>query len=235
LPPVLSNPSPGSQPRNSTASSGTAVLSRNYQAYSGFSTQNQTSFYSAGSLGFAPIGGSSGETLSSGKPSQEVVFLSGIGEEDQETMLDLPVQLNMTSDDEAFSTSDIAAALLVGVRPKLLPQKGSQVAPVATLLTDDSGEEMRTITATDEENPLKDSLINPLSQMQIGSFQSSLQMRLGKDLVAKGLDHLDGTPSPKSLLNLSPLAVLAGALVALWGIQKYRNGKVKPTQPGLES
>ncbi len=232
-PPILSSPPPASPPANNTTPTGTTFIPPNSQGYLGFSTPNQTYSGSGGSQGYAPVGGFS--ELSAGKHSEDVAFSGGSGDDDQETMLDFPVQLNMTSDDEAFSTSDIAAALLVGVRPKLVPQKGSQVAPVATLLTDDSREEMSTITATDEENPLKDSLINPLGQMLIGSFQSSLRTRPGEDLAATGFDNPDGTPSPKSLFNVSPLAVLAGALVALWGIQKYRNAKVKPTQPGLET
>jgi hypothetical protein len=152
--------------------------------------------------------------------------------------LDFPVQLNLTSDEEAFSTSDMAAALLIGVRPKLLPQKGSQVAPVATLLTDDSPEEMKPITATDEENPLQNFLINPLVTFDLegsNSFRSSLRNKVSEVIIAKGFDEIasDGAKPPRAFLTLASLAVLAGAVLALWGSQTYRKGKRNRT-PGLQ-
>jgi hypothetical protein len=162
-------------------------------------------------------------------------MLGGTGEDNQLITLDFPVQLNLTSDDDTFSISDIAAALLIGVRPKLLPQKGSQVAPVATLLTDDSPEEMKPISATDEENPLQNFLINPLGTFRFegsGSFPSSLRDKVSEVLIANGVDEMesDGAKWPKPFRTLSSLAIVAGALAALWGIQKYRSGKVKPAQ-----
>ena len=231
LPPVLNLPPvqlPASQPPTSNANTATPLLGSNFQNYSGFSTPNQIYFSSGSSRGYAPIGGSSEAIPSSAKASEDVAFLSGIGDEDQETTLDFPVQLTMTSDDEALSTSDIAAALLIGVRPKLVPQKGSHVAPVATLLADDSGEEIKPITDTEEESPLRHSLISPLGQLHMSSFQSSLHRRLGEELAATDLNKEDKAQSSKFLLGLSPLAVIAGGLVALWGIQEYRSAGRKP-------
>jgi hypothetical protein len=172
------------------------------------------------------------EALSSGKHSEDVAFLTGIGDEDRMTSLDFPIQLNLISDDEVFSTSDIAAALLIGVRPKLLPQKGSQVAPVATLLTDDSGEEIKPAAADDETAPLKDSLINPLGAFSLDAselLQSSLPNQGRKGMAALGREN--AIASPKAFRARASLVIVASALLALWGLQEFRTRRRgKPQQ-----
>jgi len=63
--------------------------------------------------------------------------------------------------EEILSSSEIAAALVTGTRPDIVPQKGSQVAPVATLFTDSGEEGVAELTADDEEMNLEKFLIDP--------------------------------------------------------------------------
>jgi hypothetical protein len=70
-------------------------------------------------------------------------------------------EFDLPSEQESLSTSDIAAALLVGARPRadILPQRGSPVAGVATLLG--GADEGTPPAATAGEEALKDLLMSP--------------------------------------------------------------------------
>jgi hypothetical protein len=78
-------------------------------------------------------------------------------------------ELERLMDSEPLSGSDIAVALLIGLRPRadILPQKGPRLASVATLLPGDAGEEaLAQAHAGAEENlSLADFLINPVRRI----------------------------------------------------------------------
>jgi hypothetical protein len=227
LPPVLPNTASLNPKSNNGVAAGTTVPPPNFQTLPGLSVPIQAHYSGGASQGHAPVGEVSDPT--SGKHSQDVAFAGGSGEEDKMILVDFPVRLNLASDEEVFSASDIATALLIGVRPKLLPQKSSQVALVATLQTEDSNDGVEPATATDNEGPLQDSLISPLGQFDLQGFQSLAQKKLNKNLVANSLDGMERSEnqSKGTFLSWSGLAVLAGALVALWGIQEYRSRKIR--------
>jgi hypothetical protein len=78
----------------------------------------------------------------------------------------MPVSdLQRTAEDELLSGFDIAASLLTGVRPKadILPQKGSHMASVATLLHGDSdGPAAQSGVEVQDDVPLPTFLIDPV-------------------------------------------------------------------------
>jgi hypothetical protein len=92
----------------------------------------------------------------------DAIVTVGLGNEDEATFSHAGLQEVTLGLEEDFGLSNLAVTLLTGVRPRasLLPQRGSQVAPVATLLSDDAGE-MTSETALDENGRLDDLLINP--------------------------------------------------------------------------
>jgi hypothetical protein len=69
-------------------------------------------------------------------------------------------------DSELLSGFDIATSLLTGVRPKadILPQKGSRLASVATLVSGEASDEAMAQqgSGSDDELPLQDLLIDPV-------------------------------------------------------------------------
>jgi hypothetical protein len=91
-----------------------------------------------------------------------------IGSGDDElvdVILSRPHDLELLFEKDVLTGSDIAGALLTGGKPRadLLPQKGSHVAPVATLLSGEGDDLAVSPTATDEEKAvLMELLINPM-------------------------------------------------------------------------
>src|SRR5262249_39097877 len=75
----------------------------------------------------------------------------------------LPEDWDPSFEDQYVTGSEFAAAMLTGSKPRadLLPRKGSQVAPVATLLGETGDERTTGGAARDQEGNLKEFLINP--------------------------------------------------------------------------
>jgi hypothetical protein len=127
-----------------------------------FSTQNRPSSNTGGFGASVPasdpeFGASSGLAQSGGFDS---VVTVGLGEEDDTTTTIADLQAMVVPFADDLSIQNMAATLLTGVRPRasLLPQRGSQVAPVATLLSDDA---LNVATSSDGNDQQHDWLIKP--------------------------------------------------------------------------
>lgn len=83
-------------------------------------------------------------------------------------------EVELPSEEQTLTTDDIAGALLVGgaARADILPQRGAQLAPVATLV---SGEDDRPRVAVDETDAaLAGLMINPLDRALDGPMELHL-------------------------------------------------------------
>jgi hypothetical protein len=103
---------------------------------------------------------SSSEVGASG--GNDAIVTVGLGEDDERTMNGARLQDVMLAFEDDLRIENLAATLLTGARPRasLLPQRGSQVAPVATLLSDDSGETNFGANSSDDDRS-SDLQINP--------------------------------------------------------------------------
>jgi hypothetical protein len=91
--------------------------------------------------------------------------LTSLGDDVLEAFaLRLP-DIGMPSEDDLLSPNELVANLLVGGRARadILPQRGSQLAPVATLLTGDSADEGPVASGNEGERGLPDLMMGPLA------------------------------------------------------------------------
>jgi hypothetical protein len=142
----------------------------------------------------------------------------------------------MLAFDDDLSIPDLAATLLTGVRPRasLLPQRGSQVAPVATLLSDDASD-MISGTAFDADGHLHDLLINPAASYPRDS--SSLTPP-GEDQKVSGPARNSSTmlrqkDAPKSSISGLLISGLVTAMMTLQLFRARRSDSKKTEQPSL--
>jgi hypothetical protein len=130
-----------------------------------YSAPNHQPIYSGGlgegATATSPeIVSSSSEVGASG--GNDAIVTVGLGEDDERTMNGARLQDVMLAFEDDLRIENLAATLLTGARPRasLLPQRGSQVAPVATLLSDDSGETDFGANLSDDDRS-SDLQINP--------------------------------------------------------------------------
>ena len=160
----------------------------------------------------------------------------GLGEDDEATLGSAGFQEVMLAFDDDLSIPDLAATLLTGVRPRasLLPQRGSQVAPVATLLSDDAGD-MVSGTAFDADGHLHDLLINPAASYPRDS--SSLTPPSKDERVSEparsSSTMLPQKEAPKSSISGLLVSGLVTAMMTLQLFRARRADSKKTEQPSL--
>lgn len=130
-----------------------------------YSAPNHQPTYSGGlgevTTAVAPERDSSSSEIGASGGNDAIVTV-GLGEDDERTMNSARLQDVMLAFQDDLRIESLAATLLTGARSRasLLPQRGSEVAPVATLLSDDSSETNFGANSSDDDRS-SDLLINP--------------------------------------------------------------------------
>jgi hypothetical protein len=164
-----SNPS-GSFAPSGASGTGAPVFIPAPPSYS--SAQSSQSFYSGGSQERTGSGYFDNDSTRSGSSGADAIETAGLDGDD----LNAVVLSDMVPKfDDDLPIENFAATLLTGVQPRasLLPQKGAQVAPVATLLSDDASEIQSGVPA-DQDARLQDFLINPAHRYPVDSTGPSV-------------------------------------------------------------
>jgi len=173
----------------------------------------------------------------------------GLGDDEEATMAGAGLQEVMLAFDDDLSMPNLAATLLTGVRPRasLLPQRDSQVAPVATLLSDDASD-MSGITL-DEYRPRLDGhpddlLINPAASQGSGirSQESGLEISSGEDKSASIPAEKSGVRNQESGVKITAQAagksaisdlLMFGFVTAMMAFKAFRARRLgDPDDPG---
>jgi hypothetical protein len=164
----------------------------------------------------------------------DFVVIAGLGDDEETIMTGADLREVLLAFDDDLSMPNLAATLLTGIRPRasLLPQRDSQVAPVATLLSDDVNDLPG--TTLDEQGRLNDLLINPAADYSRGP---SLRIPSSEDKIesipAENSTMLPTKEKGKSAVSDLLMFGFVTAMMAFKAFRARRTDSRKIEQPSL--
>jgi hypothetical protein len=154
---------------------------------------------------------------------------AGLGDELLEAFVPAPPEPDLLPEQEPIG-NDLALALLTGGRPDLLPQQGSEVSPVATLLPGDGAYEGGTLRtrAGADEGGLSGLLIGPMHHQGAGPARTDALASLSVQATPAGDPARPGDRRLRAIL-VGGTVVLGLVMRAAWEWSRRR------AEPGPEA
>jgi hypothetical protein len=196
------------------------------------------SFYSGGSQAILEARTFDLEPTFSGSAGAEGFETVGLDKDDMNAIE--YSELAITFDD-GLTVESFAEALLTGMTPQsnLLPQKGAQVAPLATFLSDDPFDKPLAVS-TDEDAGLHDLLIDPAVKFPVDFVLLTPPARIPPKTLIRDLEPSGGNEPISSLDNsqnlLRPakwlsLALALGVMISVIGWHRAKPAAVPDESP----